>query len=127
MKKEETKANAIYTENFNDIITDGKEGWGYHILCVAGAGNFEYNGKQFSFKENDAMVISHPELVKNASISEDCKVKIIAAPFKFMYNLLPANHYGVTGCINLFENHVILIRKSKAILSKFRRECGYGN
>ena len=60
MKKEETKAHAIYAENFNDIIIDGKEGWGYHILCVAGKGSFEYNGKQFSFKENDAMVISHP-------------------------------------------------------------------
>ena len=51
MKKDDTKANAIYTENFYDVITEGKEGWGYHILCVAGTGNFEYNGKQFSFKE----------------------------------------------------------------------------
>ena len=107
MKKDDTKANAIYTENFNDIVTEGTEGWGYHILCISGYGNFEYNGKQFSFKENDAMVISHPELVKNITISEDCKVKIIAAPFKFMYNLLPANHYGVAGCINLFENPLI--------------------
>ena len=25
----QARANAVYTENFNDVITKGKEGWGY--------------------------------------------------------------------------------------------------
>ena len=35
MDKDDTKANAVYIENFNDIIIHGKEGWWNHILVLA--------------------------------------------------------------------------------------------
>ena len=108
------KAKVVYSEDAELIGAKDLKGWGIHVLCLEGSGNFNYNGKKILFKKNDAMVISHPDLVSDLETSQDCKVKIIAAPFKFMYNLLPANHYGVGGCISLFEDPVIPLSEEDA-------------
>ena len=108
------KAKVVYSEDAELIGAKDLKGWGIHVLCLEGSGNFNYNGKKILFKKNDAMVISHPDLVSDLEISEDLKVKIVAAPFKFMYNLLPANHYGVGGCISLFEEPVIPLSEEES-------------
>ena len=110
----ESKTKVIYSEDAELIGAKDLNGWGIHVLCLEGSGNFNYNGKKILFKKNDAMVISHPDLVSDLETSEDLKVKIVAAPFKFMYNLLPANHYGVGGCISLFEEPVIPLSEDES-------------
>lgn len=112
----ESKAKVIYSEDINLISSKNLTDWGIHVLCLEGEGSFIYNGKEIRFKKDDAMVISHPENVKKIKVSEELKIKLISAPFKFMYNLLPANHYGVTGCIDLFENPVIPLSEEDALL-----------
>lgn len=63
---------------------------------------------------NDALVISRTDLVKNIQAGDDLKVKFIAAPFRFLYSIMPANHYGIKGCIDLFDNPKILLSKVDA-------------
>lgn len=100
-------AKIVYSESFDAINAEQFTDWGVHLICLAGEGSFSYNGKPVRIGPNDAAVISHPELVSGIGASDDLHVEFIAAPFSFMYNLLPANHYGVSGCISLFDDPVI--------------------
>ncbi|MCH5218427.1 MAG: AraC family transcriptional regulator [Muribaculaceae bacterium] len=75
---------------------------------------FLFNSKPVTIKKNDAAVINHPELVTYINASDDLEIRFIAAPFKFLYNLLPANHYGIGGHISLFENPVIPLSEEDA-------------
>ena len=96
------KAEIIYSEDINRINSPQFADWGVHLICNEGDAMFLFNSKPVIIRKNDAAVINHPELVTHINASEDLKIRFIAAPFKFLYNLLPANHYGVFGHISLF-------------------------
>lgn len=112
--KRKFEAEIVYSESFKEINSPRFKDWGVHVLCLEGFGSFNYNGKNFTLVKNDAAVISHPELVSEIKGSDDLKIIMIAAPFPFMYNLLPANHYGVGGCISLFDDPVIPLSEEDA-------------
>lgn len=103
---ETSKAEIVYSEDINEINSPQFVDWGVHLVCNDGDAMFLFNSRPVTIKKNDAAVINHPELVTHISASPDLKIRFIAAPFKFLYNLLPANHYGVVGHISLFENPV---------------------
>lgn len=107
LEMENTKAEIVYSEDINDINAPRFTDWGVHLVCNDGDAMFLFNGKPVTIRKNDAAVINHPELVTHINASPDLRIRFIAAPFKFIYNLLPANHYGVVGHISLFENPVI--------------------
>ena len=102
----DSKAEIIFSESFAGINSGQFADWGIHLLCLAGEGCFTYNGKTVTIRRNDAAVISHPELVSAITAGDDLRTEFIAAPFGFLYSLLPANHYGVSGCISLFDEPV---------------------
>ena len=108
------KAQIIYSEDINHINSPQFNDWGVHLICNEGDAMFLFNSKPVTIQKNDAAVINHPELVTHINASEDLKIRFIAAPFKFLYNLLPANHYGVVGHISLFENPVIPLNEEDA-------------
>ena len=101
------KAEIVYSEDINMINSPQFTDWGVHLVCNKGDAMFLFNSKPVTIQKNDAAVINHPELVTHINASEDLEIRFIAAPFKFLYNLLPANHYGIGGHISLFENPVI--------------------
>ena len=105
----------IYSENFAEINSARFAGWGVHLLCLSGEGRFSYNGRRIRIRKNDALVLSRPDLVADIVAADDLRVEFIAAPFKFMYSLLPANHYGISGCISLFDDPVIPLSESDAV------------
>lgn len=107
MIMKDTKAEIIYSEDIRQINSHRFNGWGVHLICNGGDAMFLFNNKPVTIKENDAAVINHPELVSHINASDDLQIRFIAAPFKFLYNLLPANHYGIVGHISLFDNPVI--------------------
>lgn len=109
------KAEIIYSEDINMINIPQFADWGVHLICNGGDAMFLFNNKPISIKKDDAAVINHPELVEYINASHDLKIRFIAAPFKFLYNLLPANHYGVVGHISLFENPVIPLNEEDAL------------
>ena len=108
------RAEIIYSEDINRINSPHFTDWGVHLICNEGDAMFLFNSKPVAIQKNDAAVINHPELVTHINASDDLKIRFIAAPFKFLYNLLPANHYGVVGHISLFENPVIPLSKEDA-------------
>ena len=108
------KAVIIYSEDINRINSPHFTDWGVHLICNEGDAMFLFNGRPVTIKKNDAAVINHPELVSHINASDDLKIRFIAAPFKFLYNLLPANHYGIGGHISLFENPVIPLSEEDA-------------
>ena len=109
-----SKPQIIYSEDINRINSPQFTEWGVHLICNEGDAMFLFNSKPVTIQKNDAAVINHPELVTHINASEDLKIRFIAAPFKFLYNLLPANHYGVVGHISLFENPVIPLNEEDA-------------
>ena len=96
----------VFSESFEEINADRFHGWIIHLICLEGSGSFLYNGREARIGSNDVAVISHPELVSEIQ-SNDIRAEFVAIQTKFVYNLLPANHYGVGGGISLFENPVI--------------------
>ena len=111
---EDSKAQIVYSEDINLINSPRFTDWGVHLICNEGDSMFLYNGRPVTIQKNDAAVINHPELVSHINASDDLEIRFIAAPFKFLYNLLPANHYGVVGHISLFENPVIPLSQKDA-------------
>lgn len=101
-EKEIPKVEVLYSTNFNEINSNKFKGWGIHLICLSGIGDFLYNEKEVHIETNDALVIPRPDLVKNIRHSADLQIMFVAAPFHFLYSLMPSNHYGIRGCINLF-------------------------
>ena len=112
--KEKFKAEIIYSEDLECINDKRFKDWAIHILCLDGTACFSYNGNEINIYKNDAVVISHPNFVTNIIFDDKIKVSLIAAPFNFLYSLLPANHYGVKGCISLFEDPVMPLSEEDA-------------
>lgn len=87
-----------------------------HLICTQGSCSFRYNDRIFAMSENDIAVISRPDLVMDIQCDEKCKCEYIAAPDKFLHNLLPANNYGIQGCVSLFDNPIIKVNEIDASL-----------
>lgn len=82
-----------------------------HMICLEGNSSFIYGERLFSFSGNDLIIISKPEQMKNFTVSSDFRMECLVAPLKFLYNQLPANHYGIGGCISLWDDPVIGLNK----------------
>ena len=108
------RAEIVYSEDINRINSSHFKDWGVHLICNEGDAMFLFNSKPVTIQKNDAAVINHPELVTHINASDNLKIRFIAAPFKFLYNLLPSNHYGIGGHISLFENPVIPLNEDDA-------------
>lgn len=126
---EKSKAQIVYSEDINEINSPRFVDWGVHLICNEGDAMFLFNNKPVTITRNDAAVINHPELVSNINASDDLRIRFIAAPFKFLYNLLPSNHYGIVGHISLFENPLIPLCAADACrlnndIDQLRLRCG---
>ncbi|MDE7418979.1 MAG: helix-turn-helix domain-containing protein [Muribaculaceae bacterium] len=91
-----------------------------HLICTEGSCSFRYSGRLFTVSANEIAVISHPRLISDIEPAEIYKCEYIAAPDKFLHNLLPANNYSIQGSISLFENPIIPVSEMDA--SRFRTD-----
>lgn len=104
----------VYGTEFTRITASQFRGWIIHLLCMEGECNFVYNHKYTRIGRNDALVLSRPDLVSDIACGDTLKVAFIAAPARFLYSLLPANHYGIGGGISLFDNPVMQLSEKEA-------------
>lgn len=107
-----TDVNKINSPAFYDCVV--------HLICTAGIASFLYNEQRFALSEGNIAVLSQPRLVKFEDVSNDFQCEYIAAPGKFLHNLLPANNYSIQGCVSLFSNPIIEV--SEADADKFRAD-----
>ncbi|MDE7349476.1 MAG: helix-turn-helix domain-containing protein [Muribaculaceae bacterium] len=91
-----------------------------HLICTKGSCSFRYSDRLFTMSGNDIAVISRPQLVTEIKTDVYCKCEYIAAPDKFLHNLLPANNYAIQGCISLFDNPIIKVTDLDA--TRFRTD-----
>ena len=101
--------NIVFSEDFSLINSPAFYDCVVHIICTEGTGSFLYNDRQFTLSENDIAVISRPQLVTDIRTDKNFRCEYIAAPDKFLHNLLPANNYAIQGCVSLFDNPIIKI------------------
>ncbi|MDE6669018.1 MAG: helix-turn-helix domain-containing protein [Muribaculaceae bacterium] len=85
-----------------------------HLLCLGGDGILFYNEQTFPIRKGQIAVLSQPRQVRFIYISDDFSCEYIAAPDKFLHNLLPANNYSIQGCVSLFSNPIIDVSKAEA-------------
>ncbi len=78
-----------------------------HLLCREGSGVVTYGERAFEFGAHSMIVISKPEAMSSLTCSDDMDGVLLIAPLQFLYNQLPANHFGIGGCIDLWDNPVI--------------------
>lgn len=91
-----------------------------HLICNSGEGSFTYNGTRFSMVAGNIAVLSHPRLVSGIEFNDSFSCEYIAAPDKFLHNLLPANNYAIQGCVSLFDNPIIHVCQDDA--ERFRTD-----
>lgn len=91
-----------------------------HLICTEGSCSFQYNERLFTMSKNDIAVISRPQLVTDIRYDKNCRCEYIAAPDKFLHNLLPANNYAIQGCVSLFDNPIIKVENIDA--ARFRTD-----
>lgn len=101
----------VYSADFELINSPAFYDCVVHLICTAGSGRFYYNGRKFSLEANDIAVISRPRYVTGIAADEDFRCQYIAAPDKFLHNLLPANNYSIQGRVSLFDNPVMKVGK----------------
>lgn len=109
----------VYSEDFYRINSSEFKDWCIHLVCLQGNGSFLYNDKVFSFKENDMLVVIHPDRVKQIEISQDCHVEFIAVSNKLLHSLLPNGHYGTVASVIVGANPIMAASHDDALqLSK---------
>lgn len=106
--------NIVISTDFRQINSPAFYDCVVHLICTAGEGNFTYNGSRFSITENEIAVISQPQSVKDVEATPDMQCEYVAAPEKFLHNLLPANNYSISGGISLFANPIIKVTPAEA-------------
>ncbi len=115
--------NITYTTD-TDIL-EGKMDRGdcLHIVCLNGSGEVEYGERLFPFKAHNLMILSRPEAIGGLRHSDDLQAVCLVAPLQFLYNQLPANHFGIGGCIDLWDNPVIPLDEhdEQKLLADFSR------
>ncbi len=110
----------VYSDNFEIISSPAFYDCIVHLICNGGTGSFTYNDRLFRMSGNNIAVISRPQMVSSITADESFRCEYIAAPDKFLHNLLPANNYAIQGCISLFENPIIKVSDIDA--SRFRTD-----
>lgn len=110
----------VYSEEFGLINSPAFYDCIVHLICTDGSGSFSYNDRHFEITSNDIAVISRPQLVSATKSDENFRCEYVAAPDKFLHNLLPANNYAIQGCVSLFDNPIIKVRGIDA--SRFRTD-----
>lgn len=119
----------FFSEDFGLVNSPAFYDCVVHIICTGGSGRFRYNDRFFTMSENDIAVISHPRLVTGIGWDENFRCEYIAAPDKFLHNLLPANNYSIQGRVSLFDNPIIRVghldaARFRADLANIRNRIG---
>lgn len=102
-----------YSTDASDLAKGLAQGFCVHLLCTDGNGDFTYGDRTVSFHKNDVVIISRSDLLKDFHTDNDFRMECVIAPFKFLYNQLPSNHYGIGGCISLWDNPVISLDENE--------------
>ncbi len=110
----------VFSEEFGLINSPAFYDCIVHLICTEGVGHFSYNGRHFEMSRNEIAVISRPQLVSAIITDENFRCEFIAAPDKFLHNLLPANNYSIQGRVSLFDNPIIKVSDIDA--SRFRAD-----
>lgn len=110
----------VYSTEFGLINSPAFYDCVIHLVCNSGEGGFLYNESEIRMKAGDIAVLSRPALIRDITMAEDFTCAYIAAPDKFLHNLLPANNYSIQGCVSLFENPIIHVSAENA--DRFRTD-----
>ena len=85
-----------------------------HLLCLDGEGILSFNEQTFPIKKGQIAILSQPQHARFVYKSDNFSCEYIAAPDKFLHNLLPANNYSIQGCVSLFSNPIIDVSEAEA-------------
>lgn len=91
-----------------------------HLICIEGGAVLMYNEKRFELVEGNIAVLSHPRMVRLESVTDDFQCEYLAAPEKFLRNLLPVNNYSIQGGVSLYSNPIIDVDEDE--VRTFRRD-----
>lgn len=104
----------LFTTDFCQLLDNELTDCCAHVICTAGEGSFVYNEKCVHLQKNSLAVISHPDEVSNLAATDDFRVEIFAADYRFLRNLLPSNNYSIGGSMSLYQNPVLPLTDENA-------------
>lgn len=106
----------IITDSLSEIASEKMEGYLAHALCLDGSMEFDFNGKHFSFRRHDLMIVRKGGLVDNMHIADDFRVMVIYIDSRFVEHCTPQSNYGMKGQLALFMNPVMKLNEAQFAL-----------
>ncbi len=93
-----------------------------HILCEEGQFDFTFDGKKFSLRAHECMIIVVQRLIEHKRASADLKARCIYVKQEYIEMCTPNNNYGIKGALALFSNPIMPL--DEAALSVWRPTIG---
>ena len=84
-----------------------------HLLCSKGSGEVILGERKFTFSAHSMIVVSKPDAMSSLTFSDDAEGVVLIAPLQFISNQLPANHFGIGGSIDMWNNPVIQLNEDE--------------
>lgn len=104
----------LFTTDFYCLLDSELTDCCAHLICIAGEGSFVYNEKCFHLQKNSLAVISHLDEVSNLAATDDFRIEMFAADYRFLRNILPSNNYSIGGSMSLYQNPVLPLTEENA-------------
>lgn len=104
----EEKGNIIIADSLDKVRHGTYEDYLSHALCTGGECRFLFNGKEFTLRKGDVMIVRRGRLLDKVRPSEDFSVINIMVRQEFINASTPTkSNYGVKGQLALFLNPVM--------------------
>lgn len=101
----------VVAHNLDSVVTEPMENYILHALCTAGEASFTFNGRDFTFRKGDLIIVHHGRLMENFVASADFEVRVLYIMSSFTVASTPNTNYGTRGSIALFLNPVMPLSK----------------
>ena len=101
----------IYSTDFNDFAEQKEIAAGcVHLICLQGAGYFMMEHRPVTFSAGQLVVVPRLDVIGQCHAGSDVQVAMVVADAYFILSLLPQNHFGVSGSIDLYHDPIIPLR-----------------
>lgn len=94
----------IFEHTLRSVDGDTRSGYLCHAYCHAGECSFFFNGKAYTMRRGDCLIVRRSDLLEEIHESEKFRVDVVYVTPQFVTLATPHSNYGVRGGLALFNN-----------------------
>ncbi len=107
MKNKPQKENIIIEYNLDNLGDECRNGYVAHAYCYAGECGIGFNGRVFSLKDGNCMIIVDNKFMDFVCPNNDFNAVCIYISLDYLGQCVPQSNFGIIGTIRLFTNPIL--------------------